>query len=149
MPRPFATHYDALYADKDYGKDVADFRALLGDRPLSGLRLLEIGAGTGSHTVRLAPEVAELVSVEIDPDFAALLRARLASGAFPHVTTFAGRVEELPARPFDAAAAFFHVLNYVPRASMPGFLEAIARRLVPGAPFVADLWNGEDRKSVV
>lgn len=142
MPRPFVQHYDVVYADKDYDSDVAALEALAGPAALADKRLLEIGAGTGNHTVRLARKVAELACLEIDPDFSEVLAAKLAAAALSNVTRHACRLQELPARDFDAAAAFFHVLNYIGRDEMQGFLHALAQRLKPGAPFVADLWNG-------
>jgi predicted O-methyltransferase YrrM len=142
MARPFVQHYDAIYADKDYDSDIAAFESLAEPISLTGKRLLEIGAGTGNHTLRLAPMVAELACLEIDPDFSEVLAAKLADAALPNVTRYACRLQELPARGFNAAAAFFHVLNYVGPGEMEEFLASLAARLEPGAPFVADLWNG-------
>lgn len=140
MPRPFVLHYDAIYADKDYGGDLEVLEAYAG--PLKGKRLLEIGAGTGNHTLRLAPKVAALACLEIDPDFSEVLADKLATAALPNVTRYACRLQELPAKEFDAAAAFFHVLNYIGPGEMETFLASLAARLRPGAPVVADLWNG-------
>jgi SAM-dependent methyltransferase len=130
MPRPFVEHYDAVYADKDYDADIAAFESLAG--PLAGRKVLEIGAGSGNHSLRLAARAARLVSVEIDPDFGEVLQRK-------GIACFIGPLQELPERQFDAAAAFFDVLNYVDQ--MPAFLAALAERLKPGAPFVTDLWN--------
>lgn len=132
MARPFVEHYDALYADKDYDADIAAFESLAG--ALAGRKVLEIGAGTGNHSRRLAARAGRLVSVETDPDFGEVLRRK-------SIACFVGPLAELPESQFDAAAAFFHVLNYVDGGSMAGFLAALAARLKPGAPFVTDLWN--------
>jgi SAM-dependent methyltransferase len=140
MPRPFVQFYDSIYADKAYDSDITVFESFAG--PLAGKRLLEVGAGTGNHSVRLAPKVAELACLEIDPDFSEVLAAKLATMALPNVTRHACRLQELSASGFDAAAAFFHVLNYIGAGEMDAFLEALAARLNPGAPFVTDLWNG-------
>jgi predicted O-methyltransferase YrrM len=140
MPRPFVQHYDAVYADKDYASDIEVLEAYAG--PLAGKSLLELGAGTGNHTLRLAPRVATLVCLEIDPDFSEVLATKLAAAALPNVTRCACRLQELPAKEFDAAAAFFHVLNYIGPGEMEAFLASLAARLKPGAPVVADLWNG-------
>jgi 16S rRNA (adenine1518-N6/adenine1519-N6)-dimethyltransferase len=45
--------------------------------PLPGDRFLEIGAGPGALTLRLAPRVAQLTAVEVDPEMVDLLRPRL------------------------------------------------------------------------
>jgi SAM-dependent methyltransferase len=134
MPRPFVEHYDALYADKDYDADIDAFEALAG--ALHGRKLLEIGAGTGNHSRRLAARAGQLVSVEIDPDFGEILRRK-------SIPCFVGPLAQLPESGFDAAAAFFHVLNYMSREELPPFLAALALRMTPGAPFVTDLWNAD------
>ena len=135
MPRPFARHYDAIYADKDYGADVAAFESLAGAG--AGRKLLEIGAGTGNHTLRLAARAGRLVSIEVDADFGEILERKVAGAA----TVFLGPLQRLEESDFDAAAAFFHVLNYIRGDELPSFLDALAARLKPGAPFVTDLWN--------
>ena len=45
--------------------------------PMHADRFLEIGPGPGALTVRLAPRVAHLTAVEVDPDMVAELRPRL------------------------------------------------------------------------
>lgn len=142
MPRPFAKHYDLVYADKDYDKDIADFAQLVGADRLRNMRVLEVGAGTGNQSLRLAGMVRELVAVEIDPDFFELLAGKVSSSDVRAIQLEWRPIGDLPLEPFDAAAAFFHVLNYVEPAEMPTFLSALAERLKPGAPLVADLWNG-------
>lgn len=135
MTRPFVANYDEIYVDKDYGKDIRDFVAMSGAGSAS--RVLEIGAGTGNQTLRLAALAASVTAVEIDADFAAAAARKLAS--VPNVELHRGPLDSLAASGFDAAAAFFHVLNYV--ADLPAFAAAVAARLQPGAPFIADVWN--------
>ena len=143
MVRPFARHYDSIYADKDYDSDISVLSTLCGNRALSPSRVLEIGAGTASHTVRLASQVKELVSIEIDPDFAVLARQKLAAAAHANVQFSSSPLDQRAGGGFDGAAAFFHVLNYIPPNDRLPFLIALSARLVPGAWFVTDMWNGD------
>jgi SAM-dependent methyltransferase len=142
MPRPFVQYYDVIYGDKDYDKDIETFAALAGVSTVAGKKVIEIGAGTGNHTFRLALKVGELVSVEIDTDFAEVLRSKLADGTQRNVSIFDCPIEALPEMGFDAAVAFFHVLNYIGQEHMESFLGGLAKRLKPGAHFIADVWNG-------
>lgn len=137
--RPFVEHYDLIYADKDYAADIAAFEALV-KGPLADLDVLEIGAGTGNQSKLLAPRVKSLTALEIDADFAALLQSALGSAS--NVRIVREPVEKLSGA-FDAAAAFFHVLNYIDADAMPPFLAGVARTLKPGATFAADIWNAE------
>jgi SAM-dependent methyltransferase len=139
MARQFVQFYDDIYADKDYAKDIRDFQALSELERIERPRILEIGAGTGNQTVRLAGLVRELVSVEIDPDFAEMLATKVEAAALGNVAIATCPLDQVRAGDFDAAAAFFHVLNYV--GDLGAFAAALASRLRPGAWFVADLWN--------
>jgi len=143
MVRPFARHYDAIYADKDYNHDIDVLSTLCGSANLFRSRVLEIGAGTASHTIRLAPLVRELVSVEIDLDFAMLARQKLAANAPANVQFSSSPLDQMASGRFDGAAAFFHVLNYIPTDNRLSFLKSLSARLLPGAWFVTDMWNGD------
>jgi SAM-dependent methyltransferase len=142
MVRPFARHYDSIYSDKDYQSDIAVLTTLCGEK-LTACRVVEIGAGTGNHTVRLARLVQELVSIEIDPDFAEMAQLKIRDAASTNIDFQAVPLEKLPSFDFDGAAAFFNVLNYISPEHRQSFIEALAARLKPGSWFVTDLWNGE------
>jgi predicted O-methyltransferase YrrM len=143
MPRPFAEHYDLIYCDKDYASDAALVAGFWNRPDMDRMRMLEIGAGTGNHSMLLAPRVRELVSVEIDADLASVARRKLAESGLGNIRLVEQPLAALPPEPFDHACALFHVLNYVFPAAMPEFLGALAARMKPGSRFVADLWNGE------
>lgn len=143
MARPFVAHYDLLYADKDYDKDIRDFLALTGLSAPIRTPLLEIGAGTGNQTIRLAQFAAHPTCVEIDPDFAEILRAKVTPASHAHVRVVDQPIAALRGQGFGVAVAFFHVLNYIGRDAMPGFVADLAACLAPGADFVADVWHGE------
>lgn len=139
--RPFARHYDAVYSDKDYEADIGVLVQLLGRMDRQNSSLLEIGAGTGNHTLLLAPHFRSITALEIDGDFADV--ARLKTSGCPNVTILKTPVESLQEEAFDGVAAFFNVFNYVPRSQMPSFLAAISARLKPDGRIVTDLWNGK------
>lgn len=143
MARPFVAHYDMLYADKDYDKDVRDFLSLTGLSTPIETPLLEIGAGTGNQTIRLAKLSKQPSCVEIDPDFVEMLRAKVTPASHPHVEVVDAPIAALRGRDFTAAVAFFHVLNYIGRDAMSGFIGDLAACLAPDADFVADIWHGE------
>lgn len=142
MVRPFARHYDSIYSDKDYQSDIAALTTMCGE-DLAARQVVEIGAGTGNHTVRLARLVRKLVSIEVDPDFAEMAQRKIRDAASTNVDFRAVPLEKLPTFDFDGAAAFFNVLNYIAPVHRQSFIEALAARLKPGSWFVTDLWNGE------
>ncbi len=140
--RPFAQHYDAIFADKTYDFDIAAFKAAFAIDSGADLRLLEIGSGTANHTLRLAASFREVVSIEIDADFVEIGRAKLSDGP-RNVILHSVPVEALAETHFDAAVAFFHVLNYIPAGGRASFAAATASRLNRGGFFFADLWHAE------
>jgi SAM-dependent methyltransferase len=141
MLRPFARHYDAIYADKDYDADIQTISAISKSEKWSKSRILEIGAGTGNHTVRLARLAEEVVAVEIDRDFAAVAREKIASLEGVQASLHDRPLEELPVGAFDGVVALFNVLNYVDPGHRREFVQDVSARLHSGAWFVADLWN--------
>jgi SAM-dependent methyltransferase len=92
-------------------------------RPYLGARVLEIGAGIGTFTPRLA-EGREVVAVEPDPALVPLL-CEHAAGA----TVVAGGVEDAPPGPYDSAVCF-NVLEHIPDHAAA--LTSFRKRLRPG-----------------
>jgi phosphatidylethanolamine/phosphatidyl-N-methylethanolamine N-methyltransferase len=107
--------------------------------PLKG-PVLEIGPGTGVISQAIlergvAP--ADLVLVEFDEDLAKHLAAR-----FPNVQVIQGDAFDLDHTlggranlPFGAIVSSLPLLNH-PMARRLAFMEAVTRRLAPGAPLI-------------
>ncbi|MGH3159689.1 MAG: protein-L-isoaspartate O-methyltransferase family protein [Streptosporangiaceae bacterium] len=81
-----------------------------------GMRVLEIGTGTGYNAACLAALGTEVVSVEIDPAVASHARAALRAAGYPQVTVITGDGEQgaPDAAPFDRvlATAAAHTIPY-------------------------------------
>jgi SAM-dependent methyltransferase len=103
--------------------------------PAPGLRVLDLGAGTGKLTGMLvaAAEVAEVVAVE--PDRAMLAELRR---ALPDVRALLGSAEEIPLP--DASVDAVLVGNAMHWFDMAVAGPEIARVLAPGG-VLAGLWN--------
>ena len=101
-----------------------------------GADVLEIGPGPGLTTDLLRTEVERLTSIELDPELAAALTARLA-GANVDVIEADATGMPLPDDRFTGAVSFT-MLHHVPTTSLQDQLLAEARRVLrPGALFVA------------
>lgn len=146
-----AEYYDLITVDR-----VADFDPLLSDF-VDGLGeeggvLLDIGAGTGSFTVRLAElsQVCEVFAIEPSPSLRSILASRVSQHPglteritiFPH--TLADVQASLPKQIGGAIA--FGVLPHFSPAERLELLQMFADRLTPGAralievmqPWIAD-----------
>ena len=137
--RPFVQYYDAIYSDKNYRADADILRGLM--KGVAQPSVLEIGSGTGNQSLRLC-EWAEVTAVETDADFASVMRKKCA--AHPAITLFEGDIAQLPAKNFDGAAAYFHVVNYIHDAkALAHLFTEIAKRLKQGAALLFDMWHAE------
>lgn len=142
VPRPFAIHYDQIYADKDYRVDIDVVTRLTAPRSLVDCNVLELGAGTGNHTAGLVTAAKTVLSVEIDLDFADIFEAKMGR-SWPGNLTFERRqIADIAAGNFDAAVALFHVFNYLGPDELQPFCDAVFARLNLGGCLIADIWNG-------
>jgi SAM-dependent methyltransferase len=129
----------ALYADARPDYPVPAVRwalAPLGDR---GLRVLDLGAGTGKLTqvlLRALPAGSDIVAVEPDPRMRAELRALL-----PSVRAESGSAEAIPLP--DHAVDAILVGQAMHWFDLSRALPEMARVLAPGG-VLAGLWNLDD-----
>jgi SAM-dependent methyltransferase len=101
-------------------------------RPFLGRRALDVGAGIGTFTGRLAAMCELVVAVEADPAFARVLRRRFADHAKVEVIdgeATALSVAAVPGGPFDTIVCF-NVLEHIPDDAEA--LTSFRSQLVPG-----------------
>lgn len=142
----YAAAYDAIYRSKDYDGEVDLIERILVRHGLDGpKRLLDLGCGTGNHTLPLTRRGHSVV--EIDRSRFMLERARAKASA-DQLTCSAVfqegdiRLLDLGER-FDAVLMMFTVLGYqFEDADLMGSLATVRRHLEPGGLFVFDVWNG-------
>ena len=105
-------------------------------RAVPGLRVLDLGAGTGKLTAVLTELGAQVTAVEPDPAMLAQLR-RL----YPGVPALEGSAEAIPLP--DASVDAVLCGQSMHWFDMGRAVPEIARVLVPGGPLAA-LWNADD-----
>jgi SAM-dependent methyltransferase len=131
-----------LCASAEWAQLVADdlLPWVLGEDEL-GPDVLEIGAGPGLVTDLLVQRAPRVTAVELDPDLADALRARMA-GRPVEVVTADATAMPLPSERFSAAACFT-MLHHIPDPDgQDRALAEIARVLRPGGLLVGT--DGED-----
>jgi ubiquinone/menaquinone biosynthesis C-methylase UbiE len=119
-------------------KDLAAYEAMLADaagRLRAADRVLEIGCGTGSTAIRLAPHVAEWTASDFSAEMLRIARAKPAPGNLRFV--LADAQSAFDGGPFDAICAF-QVLHLVD--DLPGTLARIHAQLKPGGLLIAKTW---------
>ena len=112
--------------------------ALAGAPDVSGLRVVDLGAGTGILTEQLIGLGADVTAVEPDESMRAEFRRRL-----PSARLLAGSAEDIPVPDGSADAVLCgQAMHWF---TMDRALPEIARVLVPGG-VLAGLWNNDDNR---
>ena len=119
-------------------KDEAAYEAMLADvagrlRPSD--RVLEIGCGTGSTAIRLAPHVSEWVAVDFSAEMLRIAGAKPVPANLSFVQSDARHAFD--GGPWDAVCAF-QVLHLVD--DLPVTLAGIHAALKPGGLLIAKTW---------
>lgn len=142
------TEHLRLCASAEWARLVADdlLPWVLGEDRRSGDHVLgddvlEIGAGPGLVTDLLVERAPRVTAIEIDPELASALRARM-SGRPVEVITADATAMPLPAGRFSAAACFT-MLHHIPDAAgQDRALAEVARVLRPGGVLLGT--DGQD-----
>ena len=115
-----------------YSETLAATAALLTPRD----RVLELGCGTGTTALKLAPHVQTLTATDLSPEMIAIAEEkRRAAGAANLRFASAGIAEvEEGEEPYDAVLAF-NLLHLI--EDLDGALAAIYRQVKPGGVFIS------------
>jgi 2-polyprenyl-3-methyl-5-hydroxy-6-metoxy-1,4-benzoquinol methylase len=108
--------------------------------PASSRSLLDVGAGDGSRSARIA-KLAGLTEVVLLEPSAEMVRASTVKGE-----VWAIRAEDLPyrgarydERRFDVITCLWNVLGHIPHAARPQVLRALGKMLTPGGMLFLDI----------
>jgi SAM-dependent methyltransferase len=148
----YAGQYDHLYAEKDYRGECDLVEAAVKQHAKKAPRtLLDIGCGTGSHSIELAQRGYQVTGIDLSQSM--LDEAARKSAALPAEQRPAWRCGD--ARDFDTGRTFelgimmFAVIGYLTTNDdvLKG-LRNIRRQLETGALFLCDFWYGPSVLSV-
>jgi SAM-dependent methyltransferase len=135
----YAAYYDAFYQDKDYDSEASYIAQLIRKRVGDGAKeLIDFGAGTGKHGVRLASMNFKVHGVEISNSMV----SRAESGPGFSIEQGDVRTYRTPKK-YDVALAMFHVLSYM--RTLDDFemaLRNIRSNLVENGILIFDVWYG-------
>ncbi|MEM7596781.1 MAG: class I SAM-dependent methyltransferase [Pseudomonadota bacterium] len=119
-------------------KDQAAYEAkltLLKSLLNQGDTVLEVGCGTGTTALVLAPQVARYIATDISPEMMKIAEGkRVAAGADNVTFHVATSTQMMPDAPFDAVMAF-SLLHLV--QDLPATLQALHDQLRPGGLFLS------------
>ncbi len=156
----YARLYDAMYAGKDYAHEcdaVEGATTRYGDGG-AYRAILDLGCGTGNHSVALARRGYDVAGVDLSEDMLAIAREK-AAVASVRATFHRGDMRDaVVGRTFDVALILFAALGYQTEdAAVADTLANARRHLRVGGLLLLDVWNvptllregAPDRVSVV
>lgn len=144
MTNLFYRYYDELFASKRYDEEIDCVFSTATKWSLTPCdRILEIGCGTGNHTLELAKHQVPVTAIDLDGHMIAQAREKVDAMGLGNVQFFHGSVESVEGHGFGLAVALFNVVTYVPDSlSLAVFFRTVYERLKPGGVFIFDCWNG-------
>ena len=142
----YASVYDSLYLEKDYVRECDLFEQAVAavGRPS---RILDVGCGTGGHSIELARRGHDVTGVDMSPAMIEIAQRK----AVTKFTTeqlpqfLCGRAADfnVQGQSFDAAMMMFAVLGYLrSNNEVISSLCNINKHLKTGGLFVCDFWWG-------
>jgi len=152
-------NYTAVAADYDRTRVPIGVEIILGclasaGRPLSSLRLLDAGCGTGSYAAALRPHAGAIDAVDLNPSMLEVARTKLDGAPGCPVALHEASLEALPFEDagFDAVMVN-QVLHHLPDSPGEGrpllrrVLGELARVLRPGGAAVVNICSHEQIRS--
>jgi SAM-dependent methyltransferase len=140
----YADAYDPLYADKDYEAECDLIEQLTSRFGLPSRSVLDLGSGTGRHSVILAGRGWKVAGVDRSEDMLTIARRRSKLAGARSTEFHVGDVRSVRlGREFDLVLLMFAVLGYqLSDADVSSTLETAAAHLRPGGVLLFDVWNG-------
>ena len=140
----YSDSYDAFYADKDYVAecDLVERIFKRTGRPVRSI--LDLGCGTGRHSVELARRGYEVTGVDLSEGMLERARRRAKAEGVSGTTFLLGDVQNFQLnRRFDAVLSMFAVVGYqISDAAVRSTLANVRQHLEPEGVFIFDVWYG-------
>lgn len=140
----YARLYDAMYGSKDYTRECDAVEGAVRRYGDGGAyrALLDLGCGTGNHSVPLARRGYDVTGVDLSADMVAIAERKAAdAGIVARFEAGDMRTASL-GRTFDVAVIMFAALGYlIADADVAAALANVQRHLRPGGLLLFDVWN--------
>ncbi len=135
----YSQYYDLLYQDKDYDAETAYVVGLIESFSPASQSIVELGAGTGKHAIRLANKGFKVVGIERSADMVAIAQ-KLEN---PQLTFHVGDITNFKVdEQFDVATSLFHVISYLTtNKDLIQTFENVHAHLKPNGIFIFDVWH--------
>lgn len=134
--------YDLLMDDVDYQQWADYLQRLLAGNHCPGLRLLDLGCGTGNITIPLAQRGYQVTAVDLSAEMLARAEAKSAALGLDirWLCQDMSRLQLADGAAFDAVIATFDAINHLTEPeALQDLLHTVNGLLAPGGLFVFDV----------
>jgi SAM-dependent methyltransferase len=140
----YADAYDSLYSDKDYDAECDLIETLASRFGTDAGSVLDLGCGTGRHSVVLARRDWHVTGIDRSDEMLAIARQRAAQADARRTEFRVGDVRTVRLeKRFDVVLLMFAVLGYqLTDPDVKATLETARGHLRPGGVVLFDVWNG-------
>jgi len=141
----YADQYDLLYRDKNYEAECDLIEEIFRRYTQGSVEtILDLGCGTGSHTIPLAKRGYKVVGVDRSEDMLSQAREKAGDASTCAPAFIKGDVRNVElGQQFDTVLMMFAVLGYqLTNEDVLATLRTVRRHLKVGGLFVCDLWYG-------
>ena len=141
--KDYAAVYDLLYNDKDYVSECDYIETIFKNYYGDVKRVLDLGCGTGGHSLILAERGYDLVGVDMSKEMLSIAKSKVRGKNLSIRFVNADIVELHMREKFDAVISMFAVMSYqTTNAAIAGVCKTAREHLIPGGLFIFDCWNG-------
>ena len=140
----YADAYDLIYRDKDYDRECELLERVFQEYAAKPVRkVLDLGCGTGNHTLRLAAKGYEVVGIDRSSDMLHIAKRKAQERGLPLRLHQADMRDLDLAETFDAVLMMFAVLGYqLENSDVLNALRTAHRHLHLDGLLVFDIWYG-------
>jgi SAM-dependent methyltransferase len=140
--KEYASSYDLLYGDKDYGKEVEFLEWIFTKYALGPKTILDLGCGTGGHALELAKRGYEVTGIDRSKEMLDIAIEK-AGRSNLDIKFVKGDIADLELRKrFDAAISMFAVMSYqATDEAIRGVCETARAHLSGRGIFIFDCWH--------
>jgi len=139
----YALAYDYLYKDKSYIEECNFIEKIFKRFGVNVKSILDLGCGTGGHTIILAKRGYEVVGVDRSREMLKIARAK-AKRTNLKINFREGDITNLDLhKKFNAVISMFAVMSYqTTNSALYNACRTAKEHLVPGGLFLFDCWYG-------
>ncbi|MCM8784410.1 MAG: methyltransferase domain-containing protein [Candidatus Omnitrophica bacterium] len=139
----YANFYDLIYQDKDYKKETDFlerlFKNYLKKKPES---ILDLGCGTGNHSLRLIKRGYQVTGVDISEDMVKIAKEKLNKADLKGKFLVKDIVNYKPRKKFAVVISMFAVVNYITEIkSLKRLFKNVYQSLKKNGIFIFEVWN--------